>query len=74
MKPIVCTCCGKPLTGGIDTFSDIDHPMCWDCHSSLLAEYEPDEPGLLRRLIREEAEKNDARKLSNYNDITSDLY
>lgn len=54
--PITCTVCEKSLTGGLDTFSDIQHSMCWDCHSSLMEERELDEPGLLRRLIREESE------------------
>lgn len=34
--PIVCSCCQKSLTGGLDTFGDVDCPMCWDCHSTLL--------------------------------------
>jgi hypothetical protein len=54
--PMTCTACGKPLTGGIDTFSDIQHPMCWDCHSSLLFEDVPDEQwgATFKRLQREE--------------------
>ncbi len=35
-NPIICTCCKKKLTGGIDTFGAIDAPMCWTCHSELL--------------------------------------
>lgn len=34
-NPTVCTCCQKPLTGGLDTFGAIDCPMCWTCHSDL---------------------------------------
>lgn len=24
-----CVVCGKPLTGGVDTFGEPDAPMCW---------------------------------------------
>lgn len=27
-----CTCCGKPLTGDLDTFGDVDQPMCEMCY------------------------------------------
>lgn len=27
-----CTCCGAPLTGGLDTFGDVDQPMCEMCY------------------------------------------
>lgn len=27
-----CTCCGAPLTGGLDTFGTIDQPMCEMCY------------------------------------------
>lgn len=36
MTEIKCTCCGKPLTGGVDTFGEHFAPMCWDCESCLL--------------------------------------
>lgn len=32
-----CTICQTPLTGGIDTFGDIDQPMCQDDYFALLS-------------------------------------
>ena len=28
---IKCTLCGKALAGGLDTFGDVDMPLCWEC-------------------------------------------
>lgn len=57
-NPVVCTCCKKPLTGGIDTFGAVDCPMCWTCHSDILF-YEGDPSSLamwsgLREAIAQE--------------------
>jgi len=30
-----CECCQKTLTGGLDTFGETHHPLCWDCWSTL---------------------------------------
>jgi len=31
--------CGKPLTGGIDTFGDVGENLCWDCYAQRNAEW-----------------------------------
>ncbi len=37
-----CTCCQKELTGGTDTFGDVQHPMCQVCYLALASQrYEP---------------------------------
>jgi len=30
-----CICCGKELSGGLDTYGDQHYPMCWLCWSAL---------------------------------------
>lgn len=30
-----CTACLKPLTGGLDTYGEIQHPMCMGCHFAI---------------------------------------
>lgn len=36
---MLCTCCQTPLTGGLDTFGDLDLPMCQSCHLALMDEW-----------------------------------
>lgn len=31
-----CTCCQIPLTGGLDTYGDLDLPMCQACYLDLI--------------------------------------
>lgn len=38
----ICTCCQTPLTGSLDTFGEVDAPMCWPCWSTLV--FEPRRP------------------------------
>ncbi len=37
MKAHQCSGCGKPLTGGIDTFGDPNDELCWDCYAECKA-------------------------------------
>lgn len=46
-----CTCCHVALTGGIDTFGDIDAPMCWSCWSSCVFDGEPFDPLMWREIF-----------------------
>ena len=41
MTDLKCTCCEKPLSGGIDTFGDIGQEMCWTCYSECSGMGEP---------------------------------
>jgi hypothetical protein len=34
-----CICCRIALTGGIDTYGDLDLPMCQSCYLDLLCEW-----------------------------------
>ena len=36
--PLSCMLCGKELSGNLDTYGDVRHEMCWDCHSSFIEE------------------------------------
>lgn len=50
---LTCICCGKPLTGGLDTFGDVGQEMCWNDWSALV--FEPPDPYLdLRHLMSDE--------------------
>ena len=40
MSNLTCVVCGKPLSGGSDTFGDIHNPMCQPCHLALWADTE----------------------------------
>jgi hypothetical protein len=35
-----CICCGKQLSGGLDTYGELGQPMCFDCHWDLILEDE----------------------------------
>lgn len=36
-----CTACHVLLTSGLDTFGDVDAPLCWSCWSSCVFDGEP---------------------------------
>lgn len=36
-----CTACHVSLTGSLDTFGDVDAPLCWSCWSSCVFDGEP---------------------------------
>lgn len=38
---ILCTVCGKLLTGGVDTYGDSGSELCWECYSEMAGEPEP---------------------------------
>ncbi len=51
MNHLTCICCGKPLTGGLDTYGDLGQEMCWDalgCFDSIdsIAYYTAAQPEL----------------------------
>mgnify|MGYP000923178092 CR=1 FL=1 len=33
--PLTCTSCGVALRGELDTFGEVDQPMCWSCWANL---------------------------------------
>ncbi len=62
MNTLVCICCGKPLTGGLDTFGDVGQEMCWDDWSTLV--FDPPDPYLdLRELMADEFPEYPDKKL-----------
>lgn len=56
---IECTACKKPLKNGLDTFGDVNAPLCWDCYSAIA--FEPFEHVDLRTLFRDEDTEAQAR-------------
>lgn len=50
---MICMCCGKALSGGLDTFGDVGAEMCFDCWLALLNE-QPEEHVDIRELMDDE--------------------
>jgi hypothetical protein len=43
-----CTACGTELAAPLETFGDLDAPMCQACHLGLMAEDDPYDRALFR--------------------------
>lgn len=46
-----CVCCKAALSGGLDTFGDVDATMCWTCWSSCVFDGEPFDPLMWREIF-----------------------
>lgn len=40
MRECVCRVCGCQLSGGVDTFGDLQHEMCWDDYMAMIEDNE----------------------------------
>lgn len=51
----VCAICNKPITD-IETFGDIDTPLCWSCYSSAMFDGDPENTEITADIFAADAE------------------